>query len=195
MTHKGCLKTALALTAALGASSAAADDFTWFGQRADGNWLAGAKVESVSHGRGGYDDASGLGLLFGYEFSRPIGLDGTSSVELEFTDTLEEGDVGSDSIFGTGGEWDSENLALFFTYRTPGNVYFKGKIGALRSEVTTRLDGVPGVTEQDTSFAYGAGLGLKLGQTGNFNLELEFVGTSGDNDLSIISLGGLYKFR
>jgi hypothetical protein len=195
MTVKGRIQSALALTAVLAASNAAADDFTWFGQTADGNWLAGIKVESVDNGRSGYDSAANVGLLFGYEFSRPIGLDGTSSIEIDFTDSFDSGGISDDSIFGVGGEWDTQNIGVHFTYRTPGNVYFKAKLGAIRSEVTSKLDGIGDAKESDTSFSYGAGLGLKMGQTGNFNMELELVGTSGDNDLTMISLGGIYKFR
>lgn len=195
MTIKGPLNTLLAGALLTAASTASAQDFTWFGETADGRWLAGMKVESVGHGRRGYDDAANVGLLFGYEFSRPIGFDGTSSIEFELSDSFDNGDVADDSIFGVGGDWQSENIAVFFTYRTPGNVYFKAKIGALRSDVTTSLDGLPSVSEQDTSFSYGAGLGLKVGATGNFNVELEFVGTSGDNDLNMISVGGIYKFQ
>lgn len=195
MTIKGPLQTALAGCLLATASTASAQNFTWFGETADGNWLAGMKVESVGHGRRGYDDAANVGLLFGYEFSRPIGLEGTSSIEFELTDSFDKGDVADDSLFGVGGDWQSENIALYFTYRTPGNVYFKAKIGALRSDVTTSLDGSPSVKEQDTSFSYGAGLGLKLGASGNFNVELEVVGSSGDNDLNMVSVGGIYKFQ
>jgi hypothetical protein len=195
MTLKGQFKTLLAVTALFGASSASAQNFTWFGETADGNWLAGVKVESVGHGRSGYEDSANIGLLFGYEFSRPIGLNGTSSIEFEYTDSFDKGRVADDSIFGSGGVWQSENIAMYFTYRTPGNVFFKAKLGALRSDVTTKLDGIEGVREQDTSFAYGAGLGVKAGQSGNLNIELEFTGSSGDNDLNIISVGGIYKFQ
>lgn len=199
MTFQGTPKTVLATVllagSMVGASTASADQFTWFGETADGNWLLGAKVESVGSGRRGYDDAANFGIIFGYEFSRPIGLEGTSSIEFEYTDSFDNGDVADDSLFGIGGDWQSENIAMFFTYRTPGNVYFKGKLGVLRSDLRTNLDGLEPETEQDTSFSYGAGLGLKLGQTGNFNLELEFVGSSGDNDLNMISVGGIYKFR
>jgi hypothetical protein len=184
----------LATLALLAANTVSADDFTWFGQSADGNWIAGVKVDSIDHGRTGYSDARNMGLLFGYEFSRPVGLEGTSSIEIEFSDSFDEGDVSTDA-FGIGGDWQTENIGLYFTYRTPGNVYFKAKLGALRSDVTTELDNTPSVREQDTSFSYGAGLGLKLGDTGNFNVELEVTGTSGDNDLNLISLGGIYKFR
>ena len=98
-------------------------------------------------------------------------------------------------VFGRVGVWQTENIGVHFTYRTPGNVYFKAKLGALRSEVTTELTGLSAIKEQDTSVSYGAGFGLKLGETGNFNIELEFVGTSGDNDINIISVGGVYRFR
>lgn len=194
MTIAGRLKPTLALVTLLGATTAFAEEFTWFGQTADGHWLTGLKVESVNHGRGGYEDAANVGILFGYEFSRPIGFDGASSIEFEFSDTFDKGDVSDSSIFGIGGDWQSENIGVYFTYRTPGTVYFKAKLGALRSDVTTKLDATDAVREQDTSFSYGAGLGVMLGAEGNFDVQLEVVGSSGDNDLNMISLGGIYRF-
>lgn len=194
MTFAGRLKATLATICLFGTTPALADDFTWFGQTADGNWLAGVKVESAGHGRRGYEDSANVGIVLGYEFSRPIGLDGTSSIEFELTDSFDKGKVADSGIFGTVGVWQTENIGVHFAYRTPGNVYFKAKIGAIRSDVTTTLSGLPPVREQDTSFSYGGGFGLKLGESGNFNVELEFVGTSGDNDLNIISIGGIYRF-
>ena len=195
MSFSGPLKCSVAAICLLGAAPAFADEFTWFGQTADGNWLGGVKVESVGHGRRGYDDSANIGIVLGYEFSRPIGLDGTSSIEFELTDSFDKGKVADSGVFGMVGEWQTENLGIHFAYRTPGNVYFKAKVGALRSNVTTMLSGLPSFREQDTSFSYGGGFGVKLGDTGNLALELEFSGTSGDNDLNIISIGTIYRFR
>ncbi|GJL80463.1 MAG: hypothetical protein DHS20C01_00970 [marine bacterium B5-7] len=195
MTHAGWIKCTVASAAlALVTGTASADDFTWFGESADGKWLTGLKLESIDNSRTGYRDASNLGLLFGYEFSRPIGLDGTSSFEFEYSGSIDDGTISDSSFFGVGGEWDVENIGLYFTYRTPGNVYFKGKLGVLHSDIETRLNnGVSGV-EKDTSFSFGAGLGLKLGIDDNFRLEAELVGSSGDNDINTISIGGLYRY-
>ncbi len=197
MAISGRLLTSAAflLFFSLSANTANAEEFTWFGQSATGNWLAGIKGSSVQNSRQGYKDAMNVGLLFGYQFSRPLGIGGTSAIEFEYSDSFDSGDVSDDSLFGVGGEWDVETMGVNFTYRTVGNVYFLAKLGGTRTDVRTEPNGSPRLKETDTSFSYGAGLGLKLGQTGNFSLELEFVGVNSDTDLSFISLGGIYLFQ
>ena len=46
----------------------------------------------------------------------------------------------------------------------------------------------------DVAFGYGAGIGLRLGAEQNINLELEWVGASGEQDLSHVTIGGQYLF-
>jgi hypothetical protein len=189
------LVAATVLCGAITAAQAAEDDgFTWFGQSADGNWMLGTKIASVGNGRGAYDDAANLGIIFGYRFERPLDVAGTASIEFEYSNSFDNGNISSSSGFGVGGDWQSEHLGMYFGYRTPGNVYFLARLGALSTDVTTNLDGLSRFSEQDTSFSYGAGLGLLLGETGNFNVELEFLGSSGDNDINMITIGGTYIF-
>ena len=175
-------------------STAQAEEFSWFGDRADGNWLLGLKGASIQNGRVGHEDSSNSALVLGYNFSGPHNLSGSSSLELEFSSAFDEGDILNNGHFGAPGEWKSDTLGLYFTYRSSGSVYFLGKVGALKSDVSTTVGGLE-LEEQDTSLSYGGGLGLHLGDSGNFNLELEFIGTSGDNDLNMITLGGIYRFE
>ena len=171
------------------------EGFTWFGEKADGNWLAGVKLSSVTSGKSGYDTAVNGGIVLGYQFSRPIGLTGTSTLEFEFTNSLDNGSVSNDAGFGVNGEWSTENLGMYFAYRTTGSVYFVGRFGLLKSDVETTLDGLNTFSDDDTAFSYGAGLGIHLGEKGNFNLELELVGASGTNDLNQVTLGGIWLFE
>jgi hypothetical protein len=174
--------------------SYAGDGFTWFGEKADGNWLAGVKMASVQNGRSGYDDAANVAVVLGYQFSRVVGIDGKATIELELANSFDNGDITANAGFGIGGNWETENMGLHFAYRTPGSIYFLGKFGLLNSEVTTNLDGLARFSERDTALSYGAGLGIHLGKEGNFNLEFEFTGSNSDNDLTQFSIGGIYLF-
>jgi hypothetical protein len=173
----------------------AEDTFTWFGQEATGNWLAGLKVTSMQNGRDGYDDASNLGLVLGYQFSREVGDGGSANIEFEFSSSFDDGSVAADKAFSVAGDWNADNIGLFFTYQSVGTVYFKGKLGLLKSEVNTTLVNGQTFAQDDTNFGYGAGIGIRLGEADNFRLELEFLGSNSDNDLGSISLGGLYLFK
>ncbi len=174
-----------------GAQSRAADEVTFFGNRAEGKWMIGVKAAVVQNGTTGFDDSSNIGLLLGYEFARPIGFDGTASIEIEGSTNLSDGDIDPDSLFGTGGDWDVDTLALYFAYRTPGTVFFKGKLGVIRSEVTANVAG-QSIEDDDAALSWGVGLGLRLHE--RFNAELEFTDDTGDTDISLISLGGNLLF-
>jgi len=184
--------TAVAMVLLLNnAPTLAADEVTFFGHRAEGKWMIGAKAAVVQNGASGFDDSTNIGLLIGYEFARPIGFDGTASIEVEGTTSVSDGDIDPDSIFGTGGDWDADTIALYFAYRTPGTVYFKGKLGVIRTETTANVAGVS-IEDDDASLSWGVGLGLRLHE--QFNAELEFTDDTGDTDISLISLGGNFLF-
>lgn len=171
-----------------------ADEFTWFGNKAEGNWLIGLKGSSVQSGRIGHDDSSNSSVLLGYKFSGLDKFGGTSSLEFEMSNAFDEGDILNGGQFSGPGEWKSNTVGVYITYRGKGSVYALGKIGALKTDVSTTIGNVE-QEEQDTSLSYGGGLGLNLGESGNFNVELEFVGSSGDNDINMITLGGIYRFE
>ncbi|MEA3292047.1 MAG: outer membrane beta-barrel protein [Pseudomonadota bacterium] len=172
-------------TASLGA--------TWFGESADGRWLVGLKGGQVQTDTRGYDDTDNWGLTLGYEFSRPIDGTGSASIEFDYLNTTGSGDIKSSSEFGLDGEWDMDAYGLYFAYRTPGTVFFKGKLGLLNSKIRSDF-GTANRSDSDTNFAYGAGLGVRLGMEENINIELDWVGNSGDNDLSFINLGVMLLF-
>jgi len=164
---------------------------TWFGQTADGSWLVGADFGAAQIGRNGHQDTSNAGITVGYEFSRPIGFSGTSTIEFSATTSTTDGSIGFDSIYGATGNWDVDTQSLFFTYRTPGTVYFKGKLGGIQSSIRSRGTTF-NIKEDDTSLGFGAGLGLRPWK--NVAFEAEYVGASGTNDISLITIGAKIGF-
>lgn len=169
-----------------------AEEATWFGQRATGKWMVGVKGGTVKHGNDDFDDANNSGILLGYEFSRPVGFNGTAAIEFEGTRSFDDGDIGpSSTVAAPGGRWDVDTYGLYFAYRTPGTVYFKGRLGGIQSDVTSKFAGSR-ISEDDASLSGSAGLGVKLGEWGT--IELEWTGDSGDNDIQFISLGGILQF-
>ena len=163
---------------------------TWFGDSSDGQWLAGIKYGQVSNDDFGFRDADTYSIILGYQFARPVNTDGTSTLELEYTDS----DEASRDTGISGDEWEFESYGLYLTYRTPGTVYFKGRVGLLNSEITSLSNGINVGTDSDTNFAYGAGFGIVLGENQNVNLELDWTAGSGDNDVSLVNFGGYIRF-
>jgi hypothetical protein len=161
---------------------------TWFGNSADGQWLVGVKLGQIENNdAGSFDDLDNYTVVLGYQFARAIGGDGTASIEGEFGDS-------DDADFAShvpGSQWEARTIGLYMSYRTPGTVYFKGKLGILYSDLGFD-DVLP--DQSDTNFAYGGGFGILLGREQNFNIELEWLGTSGDNDLNLLNLVGLARF-
>lgn len=172
------------LTLSLTAPAFGDEEGTFFGQDATGKWIVGIKGGVIESDTEGFGDATNAGVVLGYRFSRPIGgIGGSSSIEFEFTTSVDDGDVS-----GTGTTWDVNTYALFFTYSTPGTVYFKGKLGGMATDVSSSNSFV----DNDASgFAYGVGFGVKVGQKGK--IELEYTGVTGDNNLNFWSIGGLLE--
>lgn len=183
------LLTGLVMAAGLTAGPASAQAPTWFGQAANGTWLVGGKVATVQNGFDHFGDAQTLTVMVGYEFTRPIADSGTVSVEFEAHGTANKGS----QLDGTG-EWKSSGLAGYLAYRTPGDIYFKAKLGLSNTRVTLTESGRKGADSRDTSFGYGVGLGMRLKR--GANVEIEFTGNSASepNDQSAISIGGHVPF-
>lgn len=173
-------------------SALAEKEGTWFGKRAPGQWYIGVKQGKIRNGLRGTDDATNQGLLVGYQFARAIGdTNGTASIELEASSTSDEGTFGPGSDLGTSGNWDADILGLFMIYRSAGKVYFKIKGGLQQSEINYNAFGST-LQSDDTSLAGGIGLGVKVGDSGN--VEVEYGGETGDNDLGNFSLSGHLRF-
>jgi hypothetical protein len=188
MFRTATLLAAFTLIPALTAN--AQEGTTWFGDTADGRWLAGIKYGQVANEALGFEDADAYTLVLGYQFAREVGVNGSSNLEFEFTDSDE-----ADRNTGFAGDnWDLRSYGLYLTYQSPGTVYFKGKLGVLYSEISSEANNIKLEATDDASLAYGAGVGIVLGANQNINLELDYTAASGDNDISLVNLGGYITF-
>ena len=165
-------------------SYAAGSDGRFFGNQAKGKWLIGVKAAKIDNNLEDLEDADALGIVLGYEFDKPIGNNGTSTVELEY---IQADDT---SLFGVG-TYDADILNLFFTYRSAGTLYYKAKGGLTYTDI--RID-TPGRVDsfEDVSFAFGIGLGYHIGDIGV--VELEYSLDTGDSDLGMIGVNALLEF-
>jgi hypothetical protein len=176
-------------------STAAAGEPTWFGEnKARGAWLVGVKTGNMDHEGTDRDAATNRGILLGYMFNRPVMGNGTASIEFEMTDTSDDGTFGPDSDQATSGVWNVESKAIYLAYRTAGTVYFKGKIGGVIADITNTRDTGPTANDkvEESQASLGAGVGMRLGQ--HANLELEWASSIGINDISYLSLGAMVNF-
>ncbi len=184
------LLTGLVMAAGLAtAGPAVAQAPTWFGQAANGNWLVGGKVATVQNGFDHFGDAQTLTVMVGYEFTRPIMESGRVSVELEAHGTVDDG-----SQLDGNGEWKTSGLAGYVAYRTPGDIYFKAKVGLANTRVSLKESGRKAADSRDTSFGYGVGLGMRLKRGANVEIELTGNSATAANDQSAISIGGYVPF-
>ena len=171
--------------------SSADSETTWFGEVADGQWLAGIKVGAIVPDFDGYDDAATVAaVVVGYQFARPIGDRGTASIELELG-TSDTANI-TNSELGGSGDYDIHTAGLFFNYRSPGTVYFKGKLGIFDTNIDSRFDSGQNVKSNDASFALGLGFGVHV--TESAMIEGEWVSSMGDNDINYYNLGANFLF-
>jgi hypothetical protein len=170
--------------------SVADSQTTWFGEVADGEWLAGIKLGVAEPDIDGYDAAPMATIMVGYQFSRPAGDRGRSSIEFEFA-TTSDADIDAMGFRGAG-EYDMHTFGVFFNYRSPGTVYFKGKLGLLDTNIDTRYDTGDKIKSNDAGVALGLGFGVRLGK--NALIEADWMTTSGDNDINFYNLGANFEF-
>ena len=160
----------------------------FFGKNAPGKWIIGAKLAKVDPNTPGVDvtDADAAGIVLGYEFASAIG-DGGGSATVEFEYIT--GDDNGDS--GAGVNYDADITNLFFTYRSPGKLYYKVKGGVTYTDFDVSVLGVDSNFE-DVSFGWGAGLGYRVGDLGV--VELEYSADTGDADIDVIAVNALLEF-
>ena len=177
------LATLLALSVSQSVSARDGDG-TFFGKEAKGTWIVGIKLGQIDNNFEDLKDADAVGLVLGYEFNRPIGGSGTSTVELEFIN-------GDETNFQGLGNYEVDIVNLFFTYRSVGTLYFKAKLGASYSDVNVMVPAFS-TSNEDVALAGGIGLGYHVGDYGV--IEFEYSADTGDNDFGIIGLNALLEF-
>lgn len=136
----------------------------------------GVKAGFMDADAHGLDDPFNAGGVFGYRFFEES--HGSGAVEAEGTITLKDGDIQG------GGDWDISTVAVYFAYRTAGDVYLKGKAGFLQQNV----GGTAGVPD-DTGLSFGFGVGWQA--TSKAGIEAEFTVL---DDVDFISIGFYSRF-
>jgi len=175
------------------ASAAQAADGTWFGdQKALGKWTVGVKVGNMVNEASGYKDATNRGVVLGYTFNRPVG-PGSASIEFEFTDTYDDGEIDLGYGLGGTGTWQVQTKAVYVAWRTDGTIYFKGKLGAVLADVKERATGVEEeISNDESGVGFGGGVGVRFG--GHGSVEFEYTGGQGTNDINFASVGAQLHF-
>ena len=169
------------------------NDGPFFGSYAAGKWMIGAKVAKVQNGRDGFNDGDGTGVILGYEFARPVGYDGKAAIEVEVLRSNETSIDPASSFLsgGTTGTWDADLTNVFMAYRSPGTIYFKGKLGFQRAQTQLKVPGTTVETE-DAAFAWGVGLGMRLSDWGI--VEFEYSTSNQTDDIGLFSANAIATF-
>ncbi|MCI0507263.1 MAG: porin family protein [Gammaproteobacteria bacterium] len=130
----------------------------------------GAKTGPVQPGLDGIEDPINAGVTIGYESGIALGALG---FEGEFTTTVKEGEFGVQKL-------NIDTAGAYATYRSPGLLYLKGRVGYAGWDADFSVAG----NTDDTSTSYGLGLGVSLKL---IKIELEY--TQIDDDIDFVSLG------
>lgn len=125
-------------------------------------------------------DIRNLGFAFGK------GINDVLSMELAFSTTVSE----DDDYLGSGASASVDTLGLFLAAKTPGKVYFKGRVGYTR--VTQEFSSGSGFPELEGTkniygLAVGVGGGIKVGKNGAIELEYALFPTR--DDVQTVDLG------
>lgn len=126
----------------------------------------------------GVDDASGAGLMAGWHFNK--------NISLEFSGHASDADA--DAIL-SGCVLEVDTVAMYLAARSSGQLYAKGRVGALSETITPRDTCVFVPEETESGLSAGIGGGVHLGQAA---LELEY--TLVEADVNRLSLSVLYNF-
>ncbi len=123
------------------------------------------------------DNPFNLGVRGGYEWSTGWGVEG------ELTTSVSDGKANL-GFYGTY-DYSVDTYAVYATYRTHGDIYFKGRLGFLDEEV----DAGP-VDHGDSGVSGGAGVGFDLGN--DIDVQLEY--TRIEKDLNLWSGSLVVRF-
>ena len=86
-----------------------------------------------------------------------------------------------------------EDVGVYLSYRSRGNLYFRGLVGAPLYSNTKGLQNYFH-NALDVDLEYRGAIGLRLGERGAFNVELEFLGNRLTGEANMISIGARYQF-
>ncbi len=181
-------------TLCLLSANAAAQQPTWFSddRTAQGHWMLGFVYGDMLHEGNDFKDATNAGILAGYEFARPILGNGRAAVEFVYTDTSDDGTFGVDSRQATTGTWSLKTIGVYVAARTAGTIYAKGKMGVVVADIDYDRDTGILLQEEESGASFGAGLGFRVNDRAN--IELDYTGSIGINDINYFSLGAMVLF-
>ncbi len=125
-------------------------------------------------------DIRNLAFVFGK------GLNEVLSMEFEYSTTVSR----DDDYLGAGYAASADSLGLFLAAKSPGKIYFKGRVGYAR--VTQKFGDDPIFPELEGSknvygLAVGVGAGVKVGKQGA--IEFEYMKYPTRNNVESIDLG------
>jgi hypothetical protein len=152
--------------------------------QAEGLYL-GASAGLIHNNVNGYDDATNVGALFGYDVYTHEFI--AVSLEGEFTTAVSKGNV---SFNGVHGDWDIDTQAAYVALRLGERIYMRVRYGVLREDASVNIDGASR-SGSDTGGSWGGALGWML--TPKWDIQLD--GTMVDSDVSYWNLGVKYHFQ
>ncbi|GAB2509139.1 outer membrane beta-barrel protein [Microbulbifer agarilyticus] len=164
------MKQVLAALALLGcAMGAQATEGSYFGA------VAGLMATDIDG-----DSPFNAGARLGYNWPSGWGVEG------EFTTSLSEGSYDFDAYYGSETvNYSISTMALYGTYRSQGDVYFKGRLGFLNESVD-----VEGYSASDSGLSVGLGAGFNISEALNFEAEYTLV----EEDVNLWSGSLVFRF-
>jgi hypothetical protein len=148
-------------------------------------WYLGASVGLMDDNVSGYDNATNVGALLGYDIYAREAF--AVSLESEITTSISNGEV---SINGVHGDWNIDTQAAYVASRLGNRLYMKVRYGVLREDASVKISGVSR-SGSDTGGSWGAALGWML--TPRWGIQLD--GTLVEPDVNYWNLGVKYQFK
>lgn len=148
-------------------------------------FYVGASAGIMDADVGGFDEATNVGALVGYDvYTKEIF---SVSLEGELTTTVSDGDV---EFGGAKGDWDIDTQAAYVAARLGDTFYIKVRYGVARSDVSVSITEST-VNGNDTSGSWGGALGWMY----NKNWGVQVDGTMVDSDVNYWNAGVRYQFQ
>lgn len=148
-------------------------------------WYLGASAGLMNNDVSGFDDATNVGALLGYDlYTRDIF---AVSLEGELTTNVSDGNV---SVHGLQGHWNIDTQAAYVAARLGERFYMKVRYGVLREDVSVKAGGAS-QRGSDSGGSWGAALGWKF--TPQWGAQLD--GTLVDSSVYYWNVGVIYQFQ
>lgn len=156
-----------------------------------------AKTNTELKGADQEFDYANLGGLVGYQFTDSL----SAEVMLSFSVDQDTDEIVSNQL-NTRVKTSYGAFAGYAAFKTPGDLYFKGKVGLGFSTFSYDASGFESESETNGGFTWGAGVGFTTTNDINFTLEYLkmpdsddpiFFDESYENEMWVFSIGANYK--